>query len=67
MTRENYERLLDELRRDEGLRLKPYRESVGVLTIGYGRNLEANGITEREAGFLLRNDILKAYRVLDDV
>jgi lysozyme len=28
--------LLDALRRDEGLRLKAYRCSAGVLTIGYG-------------------------------
>lgn len=35
-----------ELTRDEGLRLKPYHDSVGKLTIGIGRNLGDNGIIE---------------------
>ena len=41
----------------EGLELRPYRCTSGKLTIGYGRNLEARGITEAEAGELLLNDI----------
>jgi lysozyme len=44
----------------EGLRLKPYRDSVGKLTIGYGRNLSDDGITETEAEQLLQNDLQKA-------
>lgn len=48
--------LLD-LRRHEGLRLKPYRDTVGVLTIGYGRNLDANGIRYAEAELMLQNDV----------
>lgn len=55
----------DELRRDEGLRLKPYEDSVGKLTIGIGRNLDDNGITETEADFLLTNDIASAMGTLD--
>lgn len=31
----------------EGLRLTPYRDSVGVWTIGYGTNLEALGVDIR--------------------
>jgi len=30
------------LKRHEGLRLKPYRDTQGHLTIGYGWNLDAN-------------------------
>lgn len=41
----------------EYLRLKPYRDTVGKLTIGYGRNLEDDGITESEAGNMLLHDI----------
>jgi len=41
----------------EGLRLKPYRCIKGVLTIGYGRNLEANGISLDEAEYLFQNDL----------
>lgn len=44
--------VLDELKRDEGLNLIPYKDSRGLLTIGYG-TLLANGITEPEASFLL--------------
>ena len=52
---------MDEIRgqliRHEGLRLKPYRDSVGKLTIGVGRNLDDIGITHKEALYLLENDI----------
>lgn len=46
------------LKRHEGLRLKVYKDSVGILTIGYGRNLEGKGISAGEAGVLLIHDIL---------
>lgn len=49
-----------QLRRDEGLRLKPYRDSVGKITIGIGRNLDDAGISEQEADFLLANDVKAA-------
>src|SRR3990167_9230859 len=39
----------DCLIRDEGVRLKPYRDSVGKLTIGVGRNLDDKGLTRAEA------------------
>ncbi len=48
--------------RHEGLRLKPYRDTVGKLTIGVGRNLDDVGISPREAMFFLANDILKVRR-----
>ena len=41
----------------EGMRLKPYKDSVGKVTIGIGRNLDDNGISKEEALYLLRNDI----------
>lgn len=49
--------ILDQLKRDEGLRLSPYKDSVGKLTIGYGRNLSDVGITTEEATVLLANDL----------
>lgn len=36
--------LVDFIAVNEGLRLKPYQDSEGVWTIGYGYNMEANGI-----------------------
>ena len=52
------ERLKQQLLRHEGLRLKPYRDTVGKLTIGVGRNLDDRGITEAEAYYLLDHDIM---------
>ena len=53
-------RLEDMLIRHEDLRLKPYRDTVGKLTIGVGRNLDDVGISEDEALLLLDSDIQKA-------
>lgn len=56
----NLARLRDQLKVHEGFRSKPYEDTVGVLTIGYGRNLTL-GISESEAEVLLSNDIKRAY------
>lgn len=48
------------LLRHEDLRLKPYRDSVGKLSIGVGRNLDDVGLSREEALLLLDNDILRA-------
>lgn len=57
--------LVADLKRDEGLRLKPYRCTAGKLTIGYGRNIEDNGITEAEAQFLLIEDARRSADELE--
>ena len=49
--------LADQLIRHEGLMLKPYRDSLGILTIGVGRNLDDVGITREEALMMLDHDI----------
>ena len=49
--------LKDRLRIEEGVRLKPYSDSVGILTIGVGRNLQDNGLRPSEVDFMLSNDI----------
>jgi lysozyme len=49
--------LIEQLRRDEGVRLHPYTDTVGKLTIGVGRNLADMGISDAEATVLLQNDI----------
>ena len=59
--------ILEQLRRDEGVRLKPYRDSVGKLTIGCGRNLDDNGISADEANLLLVNDVSHASGILAQV
>jgi lysozyme len=57
--------LTQELMRDEGVKLKPYRCTAGKLTIGVGRNIEDNGISNEEAAFMLKSDIKNCERDLD--
>ena len=45
----------------EGLRCKPYKCTAGKLTIGYGRNLDDNGISADEAEYMFNNDFNQAY------
>jgi len=52
-------RLHKMLLRHEGLRLRPYIDTVGKLTIGVGRNLDDVGITHQEALMLLNYDIIR--------
>lgn len=52
------------LMRQEGLRLKSYKDTMGKSTIGYGRCLDTEGITEAEAQHLLANDIVNFYKAL---
>ena len=48
----------------EGLRLKPYVCTAGKVTIGYGRNIEDNGITNEEAEHLLETDLARSIEEL---
>ncbi len=57
--------LQDLLIKHEGLKLKPYRDTAGKLTIGVGRNLDDVGITREEAMLLLGDDIARAQAGLD--
>ena len=45
------------IKRHEGLRLKPYRDTEGHLTIGYGRALNIVGISIDEAEAMLHRDV----------
>ena len=57
--------LISDLERDEGVRLKPYLDTVGKTTIGIGRNLDDVGISDDEALYLCRNDIARTMADLD--
>lgn len=61
----NVDALKRDLDRDEDVKLKPYRDTVGKLTIGCGRNLDDRGISYDEAMYLLDNDIRLVFRDLD--
>jgi lysozyme len=49
--------LVELLKRDEGVRLFPYRDTVGKWTVGVGRNLSDVGLSVDEVEYLLANDI----------
>ena len=52
--------LIERIKKHEGFSSIPYTDSEGNLTIGYGRNLDANGISREEATMMLLSDIDKA-------
>ncbi len=52
--------LTEQLKRHEGIRNKPYKDTVGKLTIGIGRNLDDVGLSDDEIEYLLQNDIRRA-------
>ena len=54
-------KFIDHLKCAEGFSSRPYKCPAGKLTIGYGRNLEARGITVSEAEYLLENDADDAW------
>lgn len=58
-------RLYEDLRRDEGERRKPYRDTVGKLTAGVGRNLDDVGLRADEIQLMLENDVSSAVYDLD--
>lgn len=60
----NKTKLAEQLKKHEGLKLKPYTDTVGKLTLGVGRNLIDKGITEQEALFMLNNDVDYFYSKL---
>lgn len=62
------EKLLEMLKRHEGLNLFPYRCTAGYLTIGYGRNIDARPLTGCTVAHLERYGISKqgASRLLDE-
>jgi lysozyme len=64
MTPNDFAILREQVKQDEGLALKPYTDTVGKLTIGYGRNLTDNGINSAEASAMLDHDLETAIAAL---
>jgi lysozyme len=58
---------LQQLPIDEGVRNKPYRDTVGKLTIGVGRNLDDVGLSSDEIMLLLKNDIARADQAIKTI
>lgn len=56
-----FDALEELLIRHEGIRIHPYQDTVGKLTIGVGRNLDDVGLSKSEIMFMLRNDVMRAW------
>ena len=56
--------LIKQIKEHEGLVLKPYKCPVGKLTIGYGHNLEDNGLSQSVCEYILIEDIEEAKKNL---
>lgn len=56
------ESLRDRIARHEGFRGRPYKDSLGFITIGFGRCLDTKGISQDEGLYLLDDDIGDATR-----
>jgi len=57
----------DYISENEAVRLRPYIDTVGKLTIGVGRNLDDNGLSLDEVEYLLKNDIKRCKVELEDI
>ena len=60
MAKANLSLLLEDLKRDEGCSLYPYFDTADPpkTTIGFGRNLSDNGISQEEANTMLKSDMM---------
>lgn len=58
--------LTAQLIRHEGIRLKPYVDTVGKTTIGIGRNLDDVGISGEEAADMLDHDIARVEKEIEE-
>lgn len=63
--------LIEELRRDEGVRDSPYLDSEGIKTVGVGHNLEAHPLelsyplTNEQVNQILADDLVRVFSGLD--
>ncbi|MGJ8680500.1 glycoside hydrolase family protein [Paraglaciecola sp.] len=55
----NYEKLFAQIREHEGTRLEIYKCTKGYWTIGVGRNLETNGLSDSECFTIFRKSLSK--------
>ena len=54
----------DWIKKCEGFRSHLYKDTVNKWTVGYGRNIEDNGISKEEADFLFDNDFNRCQKEL---
>ena len=59
-------KLIEQLKIHEGMKLKPYLCTSKKLTIGIGRNLDDVGISKEEAEMLLNGNIFGCKNICHD-
>ena len=59
-------KLIETLRRHEGVKNTLYKCTSDKWTIGVGRNLEDVGLSDAEIDYLLENDIVRTEKLLDE-
>ena len=52
--------LRERIKTHEGRRFEPYEDSLGVLTVGYGRNLRDVPFSQDEIDLMFENDLNRA-------
>ena len=65
--------LISDLRRDEGVRYIPYKDTVGIDTVGVGHNMKAHPLstdwafplTDEQVNQLLSEDLVQVFSGLD--
>jgi lysozyme len=73
MNNENLQKLIAELRRDEGVRYSPYNDTKGIPTVGVGHNLNAKPLpagwkyplNDTQVNSLLDDDLEDVFHDLD--
>jgi lysozyme len=72
MEKNSMEKLIATLKRHEGTKTHAYRDSLGILTIGCGRNISKSeehyglGISDDEIEYMLQNDIERTIKELSE-
>jgi len=70
MEENSMDKLIDTLKRHEGVKHFAYRDSLGILTIGCGRNISNSpinkgiGVSDDEIDYMLQNDIERTIKEL---
>jgi len=65
------DKLVTDLTEEEGFRAHSYVCTAGAITVGVGRNIDADagglGISEDEAHYMLKNDITRCIEELENL
>ena len=59
MNFQEFKEVEDWIKKCEGFRPHPYHDTTGKVTIGFGRNIDDNGISKQEAEFMFQNDFAR--------